>query len=352
MFFVCFTRNTLYDIIRKVLIGEIFNMRVWRITGKDAIECVAVDRTIKEDEVKFKLTKAAISNSDIAIFNGLSNIYPIVPVGISVGLVSEAPEGCGLRIGERVIASPYVADEKDEDIIRVMGSDIDGVLGDYAIVPLKNIHLIPEGVTDKEAIFTDHISTALSIINELDIDKLQYVVILGCNCLGIILAELCIYYQAVPIIVDKIPEKLNLARECGVYYTINPAEDDVMQTINSITGGRMADVTIYSVSDSCSIANIYNYTRNKGKLGIVCKNKLNSNKITLDIKGIYKKELTVVGVNNGHKYITSAINLLANKQLKLSNLIEKEGKFSDMPDVFIEAVKSQEIVLKTIINFD
>lgn len=324
-------------------------MQIWYVNSLKQMECKKVERGITEKEIKVKLTKAAITSNDLSIFDGKSKVYPRIPIGMAVGLVSEAPHDTGRRIGERVLISPYIDDEEGSGY-KIMGHDIDGVLGDYCVVPKGCVYLLPDGVSELDACFTNYIAIALRIIEELDIDKTQYVVILGSNTLGIILAQLCIYYQAVPIIIDDNAQKLSKAEQCGIYYTINSSEYDAEEQVNSITGGNLADYTIFECKQGYKSKGITNYAKMCGKLAMVSTNHLVSDKWTIDINAIVKKQLKVVGVSDGYKCIDSAINILANQILVLSPLVDTEGEFEDVPSLFERGLENKLDLIKTIIN--
>lgn len=327
-------------------------MNAWVLTGPNTFEFKNIDREMKPNEVKVKIKKAAITSNDIYLYNGKGGNYPLIPIRLAVGLISENNGNSGFKMGERVVISPYILQEdKNEDNFKVLGYDVDGLLSDYAIVPNDNVHLLPEGVSDSDAVFTEYIALAMSVISRLHINKMKYVVIIGSNTFGIITAQLCIYYQAIPIIVDNSAEKLALAKKSGVYYTVNSAKEDAVQAVTSITGGNMADYTIYECREGRAYNNIYNYTKNGGFIGIVSTNEMISSKFNIDLKLIFKKRLTLVGINNGIKDISSAINIIANKVLILDKLIDLEGDYENVPELFKLSSDLTESVVKSVVNY-
>jgi threonine dehydrogenase-like Zn-dependent dehydrogenase len=327
-------------------------MNAWVLTGPSTFELKTIDREMKPEEVKIKIKKAAITGSDIYLYNGKGGSYPIIPIRLAVGLISETNNNNSFKMGERVVISPYInSKDENEDNIKVLGYDVDGLLSDYAIVPVDNVHLLPEGVSDGDAIFTEYIALAMNVISRLHINKMKYVVILGSNAFGIIMAQLCIYYQAIPIVIDNNAEKLALASKSGIYYTINSNKEDVLQSVTSITGGNMADYTIYECREGRAFNNIYNFTKNGGYIGIVSTNDMISSKFNIDLKLIFKKQLTLVGINNGSKEISSAINIIANKVLVLDKLIDLEGDYENVPELFKLSSDLTESVVKSVVNY-
>lgn len=328
-------------------------MQVYKIVAPSQMELVKMDRAAKENEIKVKLKKAVITSTDIAIYQGKGGKFPIVPIGLAVGLVSEASKDSGFRMGERVVISPYVMPENAvlEEEIEFMGCDVDGNLGDYSVVPKDNVFILPEGIPDEEAVFIDYIAMAEKALEKLGVDKKNYVAILGSNTFGIILAQLCMYYQAIPIIIDNNAHKIQIAQNCGIYYTVNSDKEDVIQSVNAITGGNFADCSVFECKEGNSPVNIIPVTKSGGKVGIVSANDYLVTRSTFDVKSICKKQLSLIGINNGYRKIASAINLLVNKAIKFDGFIESRGEFADIPELFKDALENNNKIIKTLISF-
>ena len=184
-------------------------MKAWQITAKEEIALVEKKQEAEATDVKVRISEVALSSTDVAIFEGKKASYPIIPVRSAIGLVSEAHAMSGLKKGERVVLSPYVLDDpfyKKKGAlvpdVKVMGLDMDGFLCDFISMPPENVYPLPEGIKDNDAIFTEQIALAVKSLGALETERGDYVAILGANTLGIIAAELCIYYQLVPIVID------------------------------------------------------------------------------------------------------------------------------------------------------
>lgn len=83
------------------------------------------------------------------------------------------------------------------------------------------------------------------MIDRLNVAKGTHVAVLGAGEIGNILSQLLIYHQAVPILIDSDEEKLAVAAQCGVYYTVK-ADETMEENIARITGGRLAAGSVYS----------------------------------------------------------------------------------------------------------
>ena len=191
---------------------------------------------------------------------------------------------------------------------------------------------MPEGIKDEEAVFIDYIALANQVIENFDFEKGDYLLIIGASTFGLVIAQLALYYQLVPIIVDKYDDRLKLAEELGVYYTVNFRRDDVDLVLKEITGGRMADFTVFEPRElPFSLA--HDYTREGGTVVVSGYNNFVMS-FDADIEKIFAKQITIKGVNNGIDEITSAINFLANHVVRTEILVGEVYDFEDAPKAF------------------
>ncbi len=329
-------------------------MKQWQIIAKEemAIAEQPVEQP-KENEIKVKVTKAALSSTDIALFLEKTDIeLPIVPSRIAAGLISEASEASGYKKGQRVLLSPYIYNKSlglVSQPVKIMGVDQNGFLADYVIVPEANVSALPEGVTDEEALFVEYIALGYKTLKALGVDKQNYVAIFGANALSNIIAQLAIYYKAIPIIIDKDEKKLKVAENSGIYYTINSDKENIKNKVKEITGGKYADSTVFTCRATQNSLLICDITAYGGKIGIIGYNRF-INKYNADLRPILFKKLTILGINNGAGEIETALNLLANSAVKVSHLINKTVEFEEADLLFAECAKEQDKYIKVAVN--
>ncbi len=329
-------------------------MKAWQITAREEVRLIEKKQDAQPADIKVRISKAALSSTDVAIFTGKKANYPIIPARAAIGMVSEAHGLSGLKKGERVVINPYVVEEdysRKKNVIvpdvKVMGLDCDGLICDFVSLPQENVCSLPEGIKDNEAIFTEQISLAIKALDILDTDRGDYVAILGANTLGNILAQLCIYYQLVPILIDVDEDKLKLAESHGVYYTVNSAKTDVKQRIIEITGGKMAEFTIYEARMDMPPNYINTITQEGGTVAIVGYNYF-LEKLQINLGDALEKQLHITCVKNGYGEFNTAINLLANKVINTEGFIDTEIKFDDI-DTVMKKIASEKYVYGKIV---
>ncbi|MBQ9145639.1 MAG: zinc-binding dehydrogenase [Clostridia bacterium] len=293
--------------------------------GTNQVEYVEIETPIEEGHIKVKVTLAAITHADVALSMGADkDKLPRIGGRIAVGLVSEAPESTGLMKGERVLLSPY----RDG---KVRGLDIDGYLSEYAVVPMDCVYPLPEGVTDRDAIFAELIAVAVRTIDKLNVQDGEYVTLLGTDYLSLILAQLVDYYHAIPIIVANEDEGLQLAQDMGLTYCIDKRTTDVLSRIRNITGGVMTDCTVFEGLHPVDPQLAIDATKMLGRICIVGTDGY-IGPIQADLSNIMRKRIVLTGATNGGRNILTAINLLATEALHVDFFQPKTIDFEQAKD--------------------
>lgn len=289
-----------------------------------------------------KLTKSLITDNDVLNFkNQTENNFVLGTCGIGI-ISSDVPEDSvfDLKKGDKVYVRPYRACgecinckngnyQKCSNIL-VAGEDYDGFLKEFTDATEREIRVLPEGFTEDDALYICKVSLALSIIDRLNVQKGEHVVILGADNLGIILAMLLKYYQSIPIIIDNDNSRIALAKECGIYYSID-SEKDWIKEVTEITGGRMATHVVYLQNSCIPLSFAFNLSAQKATIAFSGVSK-NSNIISF--YPAVKKELNLVFVRTGYGNTMSSVNLIANKAIDLKKLSLKTIKFEEVGDTF------------------
>lgn len=324
-------------------------MKAWHINNLKDIELVESTLQRGVGEAKLKVSKVAVSSTDISYFAGDEGKI-VVPGHSAIGYVSEADEDSGLKLGARVVISPFLrAKSKGANTVSVMGVDCAGLLQDFVSVPMENVFQLPDGISDEEAVFTEYIAMGIKIITALDCDKGDYIVIVGASTLGLILAQLAMYYQMIPVLVDLDAEKLALAKKWGVYYTLNPTFDNLERKVEEITGGRMSDCAVFCC-EGMSLNAALRLVKAEGRVIVAGYDTHEKHQVETDI--VLKRQLTLTGVCNGEGEMFSAINLLANKIVNTDGIINGRFAFEDVPKLVDDCVKYPYQYNKILVDID
>lgn len=288
---------------------------------------------------KVKITKSLVTLSDVLRYNGDIETENIILGSAGIGIVSDTSANLfDLEKGKHVYIEPtreclecYNCKSgnptKCSDLM-IAGEDYDGFLSDFMAVDVNKLFVLPESVPDLYALFIEQISLAISIVDQLGVQKGDYVAIIGANNFGNILAQLLIYYQAVPIVLTTDEEDYKIAKSSGIYYVLG-ADDNWQKEVSLITSGRMPKSVVY-ISD-CNIPaarafSLASYNAKVAFTGVSYRN--NAIALTQAIK----KHLSIICINTCVGNTASSINLIANKAINLSHLKLDSSSYKDIPE--------------------
>ncbi len=325
-------------------------MKGWKLNNPMALK----ETELSEDSAvnnltKVKILKSLVTLSDFLKYSGEIDCENVVLGSYGIGIVSETDTNLfGLEKGSHVYIEPTLPcgecynckngfENKCTDLLTA-GEDFDGFLRNFANVDPARLFLLPESVSDFDALFIGHISLALAVYDKLDIKKGDYVAIIGANNFGNILAQLLIYYQAVPIVMTMNDENVQIAKDSGVYYVLGK-EDNWQKEVSSITGGRMTNKVVY-IAD-CNIPatkafSLASFNAGVAFTGVSYKNS------PISFNQAIKKQLDIHCINNGYGNTAASINIIANKAVNLSHLKLDATTYDEVPETFSKMNKQYE----------
>lgn len=322
-------------------------MQSWTLIDNKKFNLETIDKeTDLKSQAKVKISRASISASDIAEYLGKYGELPLVPTRSALGLISESKSHY-LQKGQRVFLTPY--SKNDENLNSIRGVTSSGYLSDFANVPLENILIIPESIKDEDATFIEDVALAIKTFKKLEIKKTNYVLLAGCSLETIILAQLCMYFQAIPIMVDKDDTMLSKSEEYGIYYTINPSSENPIIKINEITSGKKIDKLIINTDAFEDLdPDVLNIMAENSSIALVGYNK-SLPEMNVNISQLVEKKISIYGINDGQNELEPAINYLATGIIKVDSLVDHTYMFNEVPEVFYD-LSSKRLRFKTLIK--
>ncbi|MEL0167531.1 MAG: NAD(P)-dependent alcohol dehydrogenase [Pseudomonadaceae bacterium] len=211
-----------------------------------------------------RVTTTTICGTDVHILKGE---YPVrtglivghEPVGVIERLGSAVT---GYQLGQRVIAGaitpcgqchPCLDGHSSQCGGQAMGgwqlgNSIDGCQAEYVRIPNAQANLtpVPDGLSDEQVLMCpDIMSTGFGGAESGHIRIGDTVAIFAQGPIGLCATAGAKLMGATRIIVvDGVPERLDVARRLGADVTINFRDEDPLQRIREITGGAGVDVAI------------------------------------------------------------------------------------------------------------
>ena len=329
----------------------------WSVGVKD------VDRVEPNyEESVIKVHAAGICGSDIGAFRGTNNIvsYPriigheIAGEVISVG--TKNPNN--IKVGDRVVIDPYtycghcypcsLGKTNCCRNIKVRGVHIDGGMCEYFTHYTDMLVKIPDGLDWEKAALAEPLTIALHAIHRLNLKKGEHIVVFGAGTIGLLVAMASLAYEAIPIIVDIVDERLELAKSIGVKYTINPKRDNTEQKVAELTHDAYAECVCEASGASASIRASFDVVCHAGRVAFTGYPK---GETTLPTDIITKKELDVLGTRNSRGDFPEALELIASKKVDVEKIITKVVPVEEAPETLRDIEKNPGNYLKVVVKF-
>jgi len=320
-------------------------------------------------ELVIRIGACGICASDCKCWSGAKMFWegdkpwvkaPVVPGHEFVGHVAEMGEGAaahfGVAIGDHVIAEQIVPCERCRycrsgqywmcEVHNIFGfqrSVAEGGMAQYMRIPSNaRVHRIPPQIPLDDAAIIEPLSCAIHAVNRGDIQLDDVAVIAGAGPIGLMMVQVA--HLKTPrklVVIDMVPERLDLARRYGADVVINPAHEDAKEVVHALTSGYGCDVYIEATGSPSGVVQGLDLIR---KLGRFVEFSVFGKDTSVDWSVIGdRKELDVRGAHLGPYCYPVAIDLLA-RGLVTSDGIVTHGYALEQWDEAIEMANSLDSV--------
>lgn len=202
----------------------------------------------------------------------------------------------------------------------------DGCMAEYITVPTNILFEVPDNVTDEQAVFVEPLAAACEILEQLHIEPMKKVVVLGDGKLGLTTALTLNAHNLDVLLVGKHQNKLDIAAAQGVKTKL----------LSEFTPEKKYDVVVEATGSASGFETSMSLTKPRGVL--VLKSTVASGK-ELNLAPIVIDEITVLGSRCGQ--FPPALRLLANNRIDFTPFITKIYSIDDALEAF-EANKAKE----------
>lgn len=185
-------------------------------------------------EALIRVSLAGICNTDLEIVRGYMG-FQGVPGHEFVGVVEKIAHQLGSStphalVGKRVVGEINAACRRstcwycqrgmysqcpERTTLGILGRD--GAFAEYLTLPVENLHVVPENVSDEEAVFVEPLAANFEILEQVHLKPTESVVILGDGKMGQLAAQVLTLSGCEVMMVGKHREKLALAEKRGVH---------------------------------------------------------------------------------------------------------------------------------------
>ena len=285
----------------------------------------------QKGEALIKVTLAGICNTDYEITKGYMGYNGILGHEF-IGTVEEINDEDKSLLGKRVTAEiSYGCNNPECEWCAVKNYRHcpdrhtlgiwrkDGCFAEYVTMPLNVLFEIPENVEDEQAVFVEPLAAACEITEQLHIQPIQRVVVLGDGKLGLTTA-LTLSAQGLDVtLIGKHQNKLDIAKNQGVKTQL--LQDTKIENIYDVVVEATGSVSGFETSLSL--------VKPRGVL--VLKSTIATGK-ELNLAPIVINEITVLGSRCGQ--FPPALNLLAKHRIDFKPFISAVYSIDDAIEAF------------------
>jgi len=210
----------------------------------------------KVGEALIKVSMAGICNTDLELTKGYMGYKGILGHEF-VGVVEEVNDKDKSLLGKRVVGEIncgcnncqwcYQGLQRHCPNRQTLGIwQKDGCMAQYVCMPLDTLLEVPENVSDEQAVFVEPLAAGLEILEQLHIQPVEKVLILGDGKLGLTTALALNVSNLDVLLVGKHQNKLDIAKNQGVNVkllsdlVIKKEWDFVVEATGSISGFETA----------------------------------------------------------------------------------------------------------------
>lgn len=349
-------------------------MKAAVLYGKEDIRLEEVpDLTIKPDDpfnVLIKVNAAGICGSDIHFYNGqYANRLPRVAV-LGHELCGEVVYVCddvkNLQRGDRVAIEPLIGCGecvfcKSGDYhlcsnLKHIGKHYTGGFGQFVKAPESKCVKIPDHVNYQSAALLDCYVVGVHALHRVPVSISDTVVVYGGGPMGFCTAQVAKAARAGCIIlVDLFQEVLDIGKQVGIDYVINPTKDDPVGKVMEITEGRGADIVFDSVGGHAPILDSeVRMLRPQGTLGMIGVRQ----EATFELSKAHLKELDIIFVFsyacwNYQTEFSIAMTLLETDKLQTTPVVTHTFPLDRIDEAFETARnKTQSKAIKVTITYE
>lgn len=280
-------------------------------------------------EARIRTLLAGICNTDLEIINGYAGFQGVLGHEF-VGVVDQAedPSMLGRRVVGEINAYCGVCPTckagrpthcPDRTALGIRGRD--GVLAEYFCLPARNVHVLPAGIPNEAAVFTEPLAAACQILEQVQVGRDDRVVVLGDGKLGLLVAQVLALTGCDLMAVGRHREKLEILAARGI--AIQIGDQDLAES---------ADLVVECTGHAAGFEAARRLVRPRGTL--VLKSTYHG-PVKVDLSSLVVDEVRIIGSRCGPFPV--ALRLLAKGSVDVAPLIAAEYPLEKAMDAFEHA---------------
>ena len=316
----------------------------------------------KNGHAILKIKRIGICGTDLHAFEGTQPFfnYPRILGHELAAEIVEIEANNEFAVGDRVTFSPYFYCGKCIACrngltnccadIKVFGVHIDGGMSEFISVPLQYL-IKGNDMSFEELALVEPLALGAHGIRRAGVKPGEFVLVIGAGPIGLGVMEFARIAGAFVIAMDVNDQRLKFCKErLNVAHTINPANQDAMVKLKSITANDMPTVVIDATGSLKAINNAFQYMAQGARYVLVG---LQRNEIVISHPEFHKREATLMSSRNATREdFDHVLSSMKNKLLDPATYITHRVQFDEVKDNFKSWLNPVNGVIKAMVEIN
>lgn len=342
-------------------------MKTAVMTGIGSMEIVNRDKpSTKANEVLVKMEYVGICGSDLHYYEaGRIGGYVVEPpfvLGHEAGgtVVEVGSEVQHLNVGDRVALEPGKTCGVCEfcttgrynlcpDVIFFATPPVPGVFQEYAAHEAGLCFKLPDNVSTLEGALIEPLAVGFHAARQGGAKQGQTAVVLGSGCIGLV-TMMALRAEGVTdvFVVDIMQKRLDKALELGASAVVNAKEQDAVDAILELTGGKGCDIAVETAGTEITAQQAVRMCKKGATLVMV--GYTSSGSVQFPMSLAMDKELTIKTVFRYRHVYPAAIEAVAAGKVNLKGIVTDIFEFDDIQNAMHRSASDKANIVKAVVR--
>ncbi len=323
-------------------------------------------------DVLLKINSVGVCGSDIHYYTEGKIGDQIIDFPFTIGhecsatVVETGSNVSKVKLGDIVAVDPLVACHKcsqcksgrehtclNQKFLGCPGQ-LEGCLAEFIIMPEENCFIVPQSVNQELAMLIEPLSIGyyavqlMLIHSHKDLDKKNSIGILGSGPIGLSVS-LCLQASGFKniFVTDKLDYRLTVASNAGAFWTSNPDNEDVVESMLKINPDRL-DFVFECCGKQEAIDQAIELLKPGGMLLLVGIPEVDF--ISFNISKIRRKEITIQNVRRQNKSVQPVIDLISSGKISPDFMLTHRFPLENTGEAFDIVSNYKDGVIKALIQ--
>ncbi|MCW1950116.1 MAG: alcohol dehydrogenase catalytic domain-containing protein [Octadecabacter sp.] len=311
-------------------------------------------------QVSVRIAYCGICGTDMHVYHGNMDarvgLNRIVGHEMSGTVSAVGADVTTVKVGQKVVVRPLdhcgdcpACDAGHVHIchnLKFLGLDTDGAMQEIWTVPAHTLHGLPDDIRMDHAALIEPVAVACHDVRLSDLQNGEDVLVIGGGPIGALVAMVARDAGGKVVVSEVNPNRLAIMKKLG-FDTVNPAEQDLKEEINTRTGNKGADVVFEVSGTQPGVNAMTECAATRARIVMVA---IHAKKPEIDMFQFFWRELKLLGarVYEPADY-EKAIQIIVSGGVDADTVITDVSPLADIQSAF-ESLDASPTAMKSLIK--